>query len=568
MIDIEAYLKDNQIEYKTAPDDELNLRICPFCGDERWKFYINNQTGLYWCHLVECEQRGSWYKFLRQTGGTLPVRSAVNTADQEAELRTRLEKEEEALDTAHGWVFKDENAIKFFTDKRIDPDTVKQFKIGVKKDKNGTAWLSFPYFSNGKLKNCKYRTITGKRRFKRLVGGASVLYNEDYVRTPAHKRVLITEGETDCLSAYSNGIRWAVGVTVGAKSINHEWIDQLDRFERIYICFDTDIDGRRGAHKLAKRLGEERCYNVVLPIGSKDLNDYFKQGHTKEEFYAILNTARPFEVEGVVPLRDTLRQVAEEFKLRGTLDTGIHLPYKELDKKMGGLLSGDLIVLSGIPGVGKTSFALNVAHHLVLHEGIPGLFICQEMRPERLARKLMCIHLEKSGRFLKEEDVMRCYNDFKDFPLFFGHMYKGLDIEKIKNTVRECVRRYGIEFLVFDHLHFLCRSINNITTEVGVVTREFKMLAEDEGIPIFLIVHPRKVIEGRVPTQNDLRDSGLIPADSDFILILHRNRKVGADERMEERFESSCLVRVEKARYEAGGDAYLEFEGEKSLFRE
>lgn len=53
-------------------------------------------------------------------------------------------------------------------------------------------------------------------------------------------------------------------------------------------------------------------------------------------------------------------------------------------------------------------------------------------------------------------------------------------MEKVANTVREAVRRYGIGFVVFDHLHFLCRSINNMTNEVGVTIREFKTLAEDE----------------------------------------------------------------------------------------
>lgn len=568
MINIEAYLKDNHIEYKVAPDNELNLRICPFCGDERWKFYINSQTGLYWCHLTECEERGSWYKFLRQTGGTLPIREVVSDRSEEKELQDRLEKETEGLEKAHEFLWGNDHAMKFFKDKRISPETLKHFQVGVRQDSRGVWWLSFPYLAKGELKNCKYRAITGKRKFRRLVGGKSILYNEDFVRTPAHKRVLITEGETDLLAAYSNGVHWSVGATIGAKGINAEWVDQLDKFERIYICFDTDIAGRKGAHTLAKRLGYERCFNVILPLGCDDLNDYFKQGRTKEDFLETLKGSRPFEVEGIVPLRESLRQLAEELRLRGTLDTGIHLPYRELDKKMGGLLSGDLVIVSGIPGVGKTSFALNVAHHLVLHEGIPGLFICQEMRPERLARKLMGVHLGKATKFLKEEDILKCYTDFKDYPLYFGHMYKEIDIEKVKNTIRECVRRYGIEFVVFDHLHFLCRSIKYMTTEVGVVMREFKTLAEDEGIPFFLIVHPRKVIEGRIPTQNDLRDSGLIPADADFIIILHRKRKVDAEEAMEERFEPECLVRVEKARYESGGDSYLEFDGEKSLFKE
>jgi len=371
MTNVEEYVKKKRWEYKPAPGDELNIKVCPICGDPDWHFYWNVKTGMYYCQHGECNAGGSYYTLLRHCGDLYPVRQIVDTDEEEESQKEALKQELEALLQAHREVWKNEKAIAFFRSRRITPETVKNFKIGVKQDEWGTWWMSFPYLNDeGELRNCKYRTLGKRRRFKRLIGGESILYNEKYVKAPTKPYILITEGETDLLTAYSKGIDWIVGVTVGAKGIKSKWIDQLDRFGTIFICFDSDLAGEKGSHTLAKRLGYERCRQVVLPIGCKDLCEYFSQGNTKEDFLNLLRKARPFEVEGVVPVKDAIRKIAEEFRLRGTLDTGIHLPWEDVDDQMGGLLGGDLVVISGIPGVGKTSFALNVAYDWVLNEGL------------------------------------------------------------------------------------------------------------------------------------------------------------------------------------------------------
>jgi len=112
-----------------------------------------------------------------------------------------------------------------------------------------------------------------------------------------------------------------------------------------------------------------------------------------------------------------------------------------------------------------------------------------------------------------------------------------------------------------------------MVNEVGVTIREFKLLAEDEGIPIFVVVHPRKIDQNtkgqfKIPTMMDLRDSGMIPADADFVIVFHRKRIRTDEETEQAQFDDNVLVRVEKARYESGGDSYLKYHGEKSLYVE
>jgi twinkle protein len=573
-MNIKDYLKKWAWAYKEAPDDELQVKICPFCGKEDEKFYINYKTGMWLCHHASCGQSGSWYKLLREIGETLPIREVFSDSEDDEDKIRKFATEHARLEEAHEKIFADKEAIAWLKGKGIGEGTIRDFKIGVGVDRGGDKWISLPYLREGRLTNAKYRTITGRKRFRRLPGGLSVLYNEENVtKTLGPKRILICEGESDTLAAHSAGIKWVAGVTVGSKGINPEWIDQLDRFERIYIAFDSDIAGRQGAHELARRLGYERCFNVQLPLGIEDVSEFFAKGHSKDDFLERLRKAKHFGMENIITVRDAFKQIAEELKLRGSLYQGIQLPWINVSKKMGGLLSGDLVVLTGVPGVGKTTFALNVAYHFAHKLGIPTLFFCMEMRPERLARKVMSLHLEKDDKFIKEEDVKKAWEDFRQTPIYLGYSYRDLTMEKLTNTIREAVRRFGIGFVVFDHIHFLCRSIQHMTEEVGAVIREFKMLAEDEGIPICVLSHTRKVgttSKGQfhVPNMMDLRNTGMLAADADFVVVLHRNR-IQVDEESEMYiFDNNTLVRLEKARYEEGGDSFLVYEGEKSLFVE
>lgn len=139
------------------------------------------------------------------------------------------------------------------------------------------------------------------------------------------------------------------------------------------------------------------------------------------------------------------------------------------------------------------------------------------------------------------------------------------------DTLRAAIQRYGLKLVVFDHLHFLCRSVNNQVQEIGLAVQAFKFLAEELEIPVILIAQPRKIQADSIMTAMDLKDSASIYSDCDHLIILHRNRKVseGAMEGailQTEAFDPITLVRIEASRYNAGGECLLNFHGEYSRF--
>lgn len=172
-------------------------------------------------------------------------------------------------------------------------------------------------------------------------------------------------------------------------------------------------------------------------------------------------------------------------------------------------------------------------------------------------------------------EIEQTRTDFKGKPLYLGYCYQKPTLENIVETIKAAIRRYGLRLVVFDHLHFLCRSITNQVQEVGLAVQAFKFLAEELEIPIILIAQPRKIQADSIMTAMDLKDSSSIYSDCDHLILMHRARKVSNTRDLQEgaalqteAFDPVTLIRVEASRYNAGGETVLDYHGEYSRFDE
>jgi replicative DNA helicase len=194
------------------------------------------------------------------------------------------------------------------------------------------------------------------------------------------------------------------------------------------------------------------------------------------------------------------------------------------------------------------------------------------MRPMKLIEKIVKGYSRTST--VDERAINDTRRGFHGKPLYLGYAYQKPEREKIIETLKEAAGRYGLKLLVFDHLHFLCRSISNQVQEIGLAVQGFKFLAEEMEIPVILIAQPRKIESGAVMTAQDLKDSSSIYSDCDHLIILHRRRlatdgkKFNGTAPTSQAFDPMTLIRVEASRYNPGGEAVLEFRGEYSRFNE
>lgn len=528
---------------------------CPSCGKAN-HCYIDSNKKVYFCQ--KCQAKGTFNQFISAVTGVQVSQAAKEQTKKPAPTEEYIVSCQKRL-LAQGGV----KAWEYLQSRKISREAIEHFRIGLDR-RNDKDFIVIPYIKNGKPVNVKYRRASHEEKtFDRWKDGESILFNQDVLKhLKPHDTVFVTEAELDCIALWSQGIQAVVSNTVGAKDIKPEWVDLLEPFKRINLLYDSDQVGQDGARKVAKRLGFDRCYNVVLPV--KDADEFFISGKTRSEFDEIVSHSQLFEIDNILTLEQVLFAIGRSMN-RPPTDI-LQPQWPSVAKLTGPYEPGDLIIVSATPKTGKTTFALNDSLAMA-KQGIPVFFYCLEMRPERLGRKLFQMEAFCTEEELDAPTLLRAYRRIEGKPFYFGYNTKKLPVDGVIETIRLGCRRYGFQFVVFDNLHFLVRTTANQTQEIAYVSQQFKLLAEELQIPIMLIVHPRKVGDERVATVDDLKDSSSIGADADTVIILYRKRTVSKAE-SKSAFEPETLVRVDASRFTSGGQTLLYFDAARSTFRE
>lgn len=527
---------------------------CPFCNKAK-HLYIDPEKKVFYCQ--HCGGKGTWYEL---TKAIRPAASIVPFPQRQETLKL---PSEEYISACHKKLLGPNGnpAIEYLYSRKLTLEAIYHFRLGLEM-KDGKEWITIPYLKGEKSVNAKYRTVPpAEKEFRRWTGGESVLFNQDCLKgLQDDDEIFLVEGEIDCIALWSQGFKNVVATTVGANGIKPEWIDQLERFQRVNIVYDADEAGQKGAKEIARRLDYERCFIVILPV--KDANEFFIQGKTAEDFDDCVRMARRFDVENIL----TIEKIFADLVFSSNKTESLLKPqWESVARLTGAYEPGDLIVLTATPKTGKTTWALNDALHFAKH-GIPVLFYCLEMRPERLLRKVFQIELKRTEEELNASALRDAYTCLRGLPLWFGYNYKKCTLEVVTETIRRGVRRYGFQFIVFDNLHFLARSITHQVQEVSLISKTFKLLAEELQVPIMLIAQPRKVAEDKVVGIEDLKDSSAIGADADQVIVLYRKKTKSKDGNSEAAFGPETLVRVDASRFKAGGETLLCFQGDKGIF--
>lgn len=558
---IKKFLVKQKWNY-TLEGDQYKIEKCPYCGDRHYHFYMSRVTGQ--CRCVKCDSSGNLYVLKKHLGIITPV---TEVFPERKLSNRRITKYTRRCKKYHKALVKNIETRRYLYNKwEYTLKTIKKFKLGTVV-RGGLIWLSIPYFNaENRISNVKFRTIlTEKKNFARVKNMESSLFNVNNLNTTVNY-VFLCEGESDTITAYTKFRCNVLGVSVGAGGFKESWKDVIDNFEVVYIIYDSDVVGQNGALKLAEKLGIHRCFNVVLPKGSKDLTEFWKNFQSKSYFDVIKERAKKFDVKDVVTIKDALTTLKLNLLNDDTLDAGLTTPFEKVNKLMGNLVPGDLITLSGQAKVGKTTLALNIGLYNALTHKIPVLNVCLEMRPERTVTKIISFLrlIEKNN--IKQRDIDLVASKFKDKPFYLAHFYS-FDQDLVFETIKSAVQRYNIQLLIFDHLHYLIRSTSNVVAEVSNTVRKFKLLAEEFKIPIILISQPRK-LSGKSSrmTVDDLRDSSSIGQDSDTVLIVHRERLPAKSSSKTAIFSNATEIRIEASRYSSGGVTNLQFNGAFSRY--
>src|SRR6185369_13570169 len=230
-------------------------------------------------------------------------------------------------------------------------------------------WIAIPFIKNGVVVNRKYRTLAGEKKFSQDKGGEQCLYNVDILKWPEKmkpedrraQQVIIVEGEMDCAIAIQCGYM-AVSVPSGANekpveaedSAKFEFLKDFPRLCIAVLAVDDDIAGHTLRQDLALRLGWHRCKWVKYPKGCKDLNDVFRK-YGQKGVDKVLKEKTNFMNQGGLFKLDEL---ADEPFVEG-ID-----PQIESISDLWTVRRGDLVVVTGIPNMGKSTLVNAVSANI------------------------------------------------------------------------------------------------------------------------------------------------------------------------------------------------------------
>ncbi|CAM5784109.1 MAG: replicative DNA helicase [Burkholderiales bacterium] len=243
----------------------------------------------------------------------------------------------------------------------------------------------------------------------------------------------------------------------------------------------------------------------------------------------------------VVKLLDRVQEMADN----PNDVTGVPTGFYDLDRMTAGLQAGDLVVLAARPSMGKTAFAINIAEHVALNEGLPVAVFSMEMGASQLAVRIVGSigridqgHL-RTGRLTDEEwpRLTEAIERLRNVSLHIDET-PGLTPAELRANARRLARQCGkLGLIVVDYLQLMSGSSSgdeNRATELGEISRGLKALAKELECPVIALSQLNRSVEQRTdkrPMMSDLRESGAIEQDADIIMFIYRDDYYNKDSR-------------------------------------
>lgn len=254
--------------------------------------------------------------------------------------------------------------------------------------------------------------------------------------------------------------------------------------------------------------------------------------------------------------------------------TGIPTGFIDLDKRTAGMHGSELILIAARPGMGKTSFALNIAQNAAISTNTTVAIFNLEMPGIQLANRMLSseamINSEslKKGNIKNEEweriseavEVLSRSNIYIDDT-------SSVTVADICARCRKLKLEHNLGLVVIDYIQLMSSNLKGASREreIAEISRSLKVMAKDLNIPVIALSQLSRAVEKRdvkEPVLSDLRESGSIEQDADMVMFLYREGYYKED--AEEPNRTKCIFA--KHRNGETGYEYLTWLGEYTKF--
>jgi replicative DNA helicase len=292
---------------------------------------------------------------------------------------------------------------------------------------------------------------------------------------------------------------------------------------------------------------------------------------------SVLSLGEEAIQRGFAQLGNVLHTTLEELEERpGTMLTGVPTGFIDFDRISQGLNRGNLIIIAGRPGMGKTSFALNMAQHATIREKKTVGIFSLEMSQQELALRILCSEADisfgrlRSNRVSQKEwtKIIQTVRSIGDAPLYIDDSPNPSLLELASKSRRLKAER-GLSVVIVDYLQLMQAGgkYENRNLEIAAISRGLKQLAKGLEIPVIALSQLSRQPERRGsdhrPQLADLRESGSIEQDADMVAFIYRDEVYSPTD------ENKGLAELIIAKHRNGetGTVDLVFLGETTSFR-
>ncbi len=232
-----------------------------------------------------------------------------------------------------------------------------------------------------------------------------------------------------------------------------------------------------------------------------------------------------------------LYEELEEQSMSGEKTLGVQTGFPKIDECLLGLRPGQMIVLGARPGVGKTSFALNLATNAAYH-GASVAFFSLEMSKAEIAQRLLAAEARiglqeiRSARIRDDQwpQILEAVNQLSQLDIVIDDT-PGTTVTEVRAKARRMLRGKKLGVVILDYLQLVSppqggHRADSRATEVGEMSRGIKIMAKDLGVPVVALSQLNRTVENRTgkrPQLSDLRESGSIEQDADIVCFLDRS---------------------------------------------
>jgi replicative DNA helicase len=217
---------------------------------------------------------------------------------------------------------------------------------------------------------------------------------------------------------------------------------------------------------------------------------------------------------------------------------GLETGFPDLDRIIGGLAPGKLIVIASRPSMGKTTLMLNILEHLCIDKKIPGYVLTGDLSATELVERLIFSRARVSLEQISSQPNNPTKGDLRrisDSAVTIAHSgnivddTRGISVESLRSKILLAKESNEIALVAIDHLHLLTSDAQkpwpSRKEEMDEVVRQLKGLARELDLPVLVLAQLKRRADSRpFPTLSDLRESAALEYEADVIGLLHRRQ--------------------------------------------